>query len=787
MSLIGDLRYAVRTLLRTPAFTIPAVVSLALGIALNTTIFTMVSAVLLRPVGDPDLVRIGRTTRGETGFRSSTYREFLYLREHASSLQDIAGAQMESVALAGPAGSEAVSADFVTGNYFSVLRMTPTLGRNFTEDEDRGAVAMLSDRLWRTRFGADPAVLGKVVRLNNVPFTVVGVASPLEETEIDVWMPLFNQEITRTPGNRGFPPSMGLVGHLKAGSTLANLRAELDVLARQLAEEDPGRDPNRAFSVASARGMHPGIAGPLSIFLALLMGVVGVVLLTACANVASLLLARATARHSEVAVRLALGASRGRLIGQLLVESAALATLGGAAGLAAAIWPVRLLNTLLAAARRTGFPFAINLELDSRVLIFTAAVILLTTFGFGLVPALQATRVDLLTALKDSRASGSRGRSRLRGALMVAQVAIAFVLLVAGTLLFQSLRNSTRLDLGFASTQTVVASFGSLALFGHERPRVESFYEELLSRVRDLPGVEGAALAGFVPLVRGTRGISLVVPEQTEAAGGVGEVSPEYFSTLRIPLLRGREFTAADQRAVVINEAVARQFWPGQDPVGKRIGLRQEDLQEYEIIGVAADARLVSLAGEVPPLVFLRGPAGGTLHVRATGPPVELLAEIKRIGQEIEPNLPPFSGQTLGEAMADSLLPARVSQIVFGVASLIALLLASGGLYGLVAYTLEHRLKEIGIRVAMGATRVGVFRTIIGGAAKLTALGIVIGAGLALAVTRLLTSFLFGVSPTDPVIFGGIALVLAAVTVGAGYAAARKGLNVDPMVALRHE
>jgi predicted permease len=825
--LVRNARYAARVLARTPSFTLTAAASLALGIALNTTMFSVVNSLLLRPLGagGDDLVRVGRSVRGDRGFRSLSYEEFDYLREHATSFTEIAGHQLESLTLDASAGVEAISAELVAGRYFSVLRVPPRRGRAFTADEDRmpslAAVAVISDRFWRQRFAAEPAVVGRTIRMNRHRFTIVGVAPPgftgtFPGVDIDLWLPVGSASIAK-PGGERSETSLMLIARLREGVSRNAAEAELRVLAGRMAADNPERDRERGFSVGSARGVHPFFASVLRIFLLMLMTVVGVVLLIACANVAGLLLARANTRSRELAIRLAVGASRGQVIAQLLVESFVLAALGGVAGVALSIWPLALLNGLSFISGPTGARIFLDLRLDARVLAFTASATMLTAVAFGLVPALQASRVALVPALKGPRSTGRRVRFRLRGALIVVQVCLSFVLLVAAALLFRSLRNTEHIDVGFDPNRVLIAAV-DLQRLAYDHSKAQAFHGELLTRARTLPGVERAALATFVPLVEsGGHPLPLRVPGVTPPPGRrqltvrVGRVSDEYFATVRQPLIRGRDFSAEDRpagaragalwagcppqaggcgrRVAIVNEAMARRYWPGGDPLGKRIGLG-EGLAEYAIVGVARDARYASFGGDIEPFVFLPTFGAGKLYLRTTGPPGEALPSVRRLVQELDGNAVPYlRGRTLRDSMASSmsLMPVRIARVVFGIAGLIALLLAAGGLYGLVSYTLEQRLKEIGIRVAMGASRRSVFRVIVAGAVRLTAVGLVIGVGFAAGVMHLLSHFLYGLSPIDPATFGGIAGLLALVTLVAGYVAARRGLGVDPMVVLRYE
>ena len=809
MGLSHDVRYAVRILRRTPALTWPAVASLALGIAVNTTMFSVVNAVLLKPLGrsgEGELVRIGRSLKGDRSFRSSMLGEFSYLREHATSLSGLTGHQIEPVTINGPDSVQVASSELVTASYFSVLRVPLQLGRDFGPADDHvsgGArVAILSHRFWRRQFGADPGVIGRTISLDGAEFSIIGVSTPgftgtFPGVDTDLWLPATT---TTSPRNRPErePTSLNLIGRLKPGISMQAAAAEFDVLARRLAELDPERGRERGFVLGEARGAHPILARVAGTFLMLLMGVVSVVLLVACANVASLLLARASGRHGELAVRLALGAHRRRLISQLLVESGILALAGGMTGLALAWMAVSFVNGLSIANGPTGTPIFLDLQLDTRVLLFTTTVTILTTLVFGLMPAIQASRVDLITLLKSPQAFFGRGRSRLRGALLVLQVALSCVLLIAAALLFQSLHNAGRIDVGFDPEHVVIASF-NLEPLGYDRAKTDAFFDELLHRTRLLPGVERAALADYVPM--GDRGSALgfTFPDspsagQERSAVAYNRVSDAYFATIRQPLVRGRDFMPGDVRTappvVIVNEALARRFWPGGDPIGKHVKIGDEAAPR-EIVGVVKDAKFSSFGDEVAPFVFfparqMFGPIL-TVHVRTTGEPADALAAIRRLAAEIDRGVAPRSARTMREEMGFSLVPVRIAQSVFSIAGAIGLILALGGLYGLVCYTLARRTKEIGIRIALGATRQNVFRVIVGGAVRLTLVGVGIGVALAAAGTRLLSTFLYGLSPTDPPTFVGIAVLLVLVTLAAGYAAARKGLTVDPVVALRHE
>ena len=802
-----DIKYSIRILRRTPSLTLPAVASLALAIAVNTTMFSVVNAVLLRPLGrsaDGELVRIGRSQRGDRTFRSATLEEFEYLRRHASTVASLSGHQIESVTVDGPEGVQVASAEIVTPSYFSVLGVRPRAGRDFGASEEQlgaGAPAVIiSDRFWRRQFGRDSAALGRTLSVNRHEFTIVGVAAAgfvgtFPGVDVDLWVPVAAANLATSQVRRE-PPTLNLIGRVEPGVSMATAQAELDVLGRRRAEENPDRNRDRGFVVGTARGAHPGLTRVAGMFVMGLMGVVGLVLLLACANVASLLLARASARHAELALRLALGAGRRRLVAQLLAESGVLAVLGAAAGLGLSLLAIQFLNGLSLATGPTGTPIFLNLQLDSRVLLFTAAVTVLTTFGFGLVPSVHASRIDLITLLKDSRSVFGRRRMRLRGALLVLQVALSCVLLIAAGLLFRSVRNAVSLDVGFDPDRVAVASF---ALQPFDRERVDRFFEKMLLRTRMLPGVDHAALADFVPMAGRGSTIAVFIPGVSSPGDAdalrvrYNTVSDDYFATLDQGLIRGRDFTSGrtsgNTTTLIVNEALARRFWPGENPLGKLVGIEGET-SAREVIGVVRDA--MWSFGEAPgPFIYL--PAGPrytplfSLHVRTSAEPAAVISSLRRIAAESDQAVQIRNAKTLREEMGFGLVPARIAQAVFTIAGVIGLLLAVGGLYGLVCYTVAQRLKEIGIRVALGATRRNVFNVIVGGSVWLTMIGAAMGLAIAAAGTRLLSALLYGVSPIDPLTFGGITGLLAVVTLMAGYAAARKGLTIDPVEALRHE
>jgi predicted permease len=814
--IVRDATYSARQLAAAPTFTLAAIVSLALGIAVNSAAFSVISALLLRPLAgadQSDLVRIGRTARGEFSFRSSSYRDFRYLDAHASTLEAVFGEQLQTLTLSGPEGAEIASGELVTGTYFAGLRVGAARGRTLTDDDDRtpaaGAVVVISDHLWRRRFAADPQVLGRVLTINTRPFTIVGItpasfAGTFPGVRVDLWIP--SQMVGTISARPTEEPSLMLMGRLASGQSLGAAAAELDALALQMAREDPRGDERRSFAVAPARGAHPLIARFIGTFLWLLLGMVFTVLLIACANVAALLLARATARRGELAVRLALGATRSRLVAQLLVESALLAGAGSVTGLMVVVGALRLVNALVLVPGPTGAPIFLDLRIDTQVLAFSIAATLAAVLAFGLVPALRATKVDLISDIRGSACGSPRtrslmrprwGRGRLHGTLVGLQVTLSTMLLIAAVLLSRSLDHASRLDVGFRPENVALASF-NLELPGYDARRVRGFHDALLERTRQLPGVAHAALADFVPM--GDRGSNLTITiadalqpsDRASLRVAYNRVSDDYFATMQQPLVEGRELARHDRQrslpVAIVNKAFADRFWPGTAAVGRLVRIDDEPVPR-EVVGVTANARYASFGDDVRPLLILpadqRAGAQLTLHVRSLSEHAAVLGDVVRLAQAIDPNVALQKGTTMRSAMAFSLFPAQVARAVFGIAGAIGLVLASCGLYGLISYACEQRRKDVGVMLALGASRRHVLRTVVGGGLVVVLCGIVLGAGLASGAGRLFAALLYGVRPTDPLTFASVGIVLAGVALVATGTAVRRSLRVDPIVTLR--
>jgi len=811
-SFIQDLRYGARMLMNRPVFTFGVAFSLMLGIGLNTTIFTVMNALLLAPlpgVEQPqNLVGIYSARQG-SGYFNVAYQDFDYFRAHSQSFSGMAAHWPTPFALGSGGDPVKVDGAIVSGNYFATLGLKPSLGRFFLPEEDHtpGAhpVAVVSHKLWQRHFNSDSEVIGKTIALNGQSFTVVGVApagftGTLTGLAAELWVPLMMHAVA-LPGEGGLargPNMLHLMalGRLKPGVGLAQAQAELNGYARQLEQQFPDTNKERGVNLAAASGAHPALRGVLMAFLAILMVVVVIVLLIACANVANLLLASAAARRKEIAVRLALGATRWRLIRQLLTESVLLSLGSGVLGIFLAIWATGFFLSLLPP---MGLPFALDLSPDRRVLGFTLLLSLLTGIGFGLAPALQATKPDLAQALKDEMATSGYRRARLRSLLIVVQIALSTLLLIGAGLLIRSLRHAQTLDPGFDAERVMTLSFDT-QLLRYDATKSETFQQELLRRVVALPGVQAASIARFIPLGPAGDSLPVVIEGQPPERGisiGYNLVGQDYFQTLGIPLARGRGFTAQDRRGsvnvLVVNEAMAQRLWPNAEPVGQRLRIRNES---FEVIGVARNTKYRSLSEESRPFLYFsvlqreaaRIPAGDLkLLVRSAEESAGVIAAIRKEAQRLDANLPLFDAQTLGEGMRFALIPTQLAGALLSVAGMLALVLATVGIYGVVAYAVGQRTREIGIRLALGAQTTDILRLVIRQGLLLTSLGIALGLAAALTLTRVMSSFLLGVSANDPATFVFIALLLTVMAFFACWIPARRATKVDPMVALRHE
>jgi predicted permease len=806
-----DLRYSLRTLFKRPGFTFVVVTILALGIGANATIFTWIKAVLLASlpgIEQPEkLVEIWGATRNNSAL-SSSYVDYLDYRDQNKVLSGLIAHQVLPLNLARSEKPERVWGAIVSGNYFDILGVKPLIGRTFLPEEDRTPnthpVVVIGYGLWERRFGADSNVLGRTITLNEHDFTVIGVApkdfaSPFAGLALDVWTPVMMKDYAARPHfsltDRGSRWLM-VMGRLRPGATVPQAQANIAAIAGHLEQEYPQTNEQMGVAVYSVLQSPFSLKQDMRPALAILMAAVAVVLLIACANVANLLLARAASRRKEIAVRLALGGTRGRLVRQMLTESFVLASLGAALGLAIAFWTARSLAAFLP-------PYASRASFDTRpdavVFAFTLGLTVITTLLFGLAPTLRASRQDLVTAMKDNTATVGRGPRKvsLRHALVITQVALSMVALISAGLFVRSLREAYKADPGFDPHGVLLASFDPF-LSGYDESRGREFYRRLVERVKTVPGIQSATLARRLPLTDGGIAFANVAidgyaPAKDEDMRlNYETVGPQYFQTMRIPFVHGRDFDERDQEdargVVIINETMARRYWPGGDALGRRLKLTKDWL---EIVGIAKDVKYRSLSEAPQPFLYLPllqdYRSNMILVARTTIEPEKMFQPVRAAVAALDPEIPIFDFKTFEEHVGISLYLQRMAATLLSIFGLLALSLASIGLYGVMAYSVSQRTRELGIRISVGAERRDIFKLILGQGLALAIVGLLGGLVVALAVTRLMAKLLYGVSTNDPVTFAAIALVLMGVALQACYFPARRATMVDPMTALRFE
>ncbi|MFZ0731366.1 MAG: ABC transporter permease [Candidatus Sulfotelmatobacter sp.] len=808
--LAQDLRYAFRQLHKSPGFTAVAVITLALGIGANTAIFSIVNAVLLRsfPYPDPNqLVLIFNVPVNQPDALSGlSYRDFTECREQNRVFSEMAGNAFHDLTLTGAGEPSIVNTADVTPQIFSLLRAKPLAGRTLLpEDGKQGAapVAVVSENLWRSRFGSDPALIGQSITLDMRPFTVVGILPtsfhyPDGGPHQDVWIsitqdPLFGPRLFQ-PGSR----ALAGIGRLKPGLSLAQAQAEMNTLGTRLAKEFPTENSGFTIRIEPYRQFVTGdVKSPLLI----LLGAVGLVLLIACANIANLLLSRATSRQREIAVRIALGAGRARIIRQLLTESALLGLLGGVAGVLFAVWGVWGLRPFLP-------PSVIqinSIHVGGPVLAFALLLSLAAALAFGLAPALLSTPSNFQANIKEGgERTGQRGGQHARSFLAIAEVSLAMVLLVAGGLLIRSFALVTLVNPGFDPKKVTEAEI-SLPQFQYATPQQwTAFSNQLLASLHAQPGLRDSALAAPLPMDRqgeASFAFSIVgdpqLPAGKSPTADYATVSPDYFRTMGIPLLRGRLFSDQDSpsnaKVAIISEVLARRYFPNQDPLGRqmRFGFPPNSDVSREIVGIVGDVRDASLSRQPGPMMyvpFAQAPLyGGEVVVRSSLSASSVAAGIRQAVSSIDKNLPVTDIESLNDALGKSISQERFRTFLLASFSAIALVLAAIGIFGVISYSASQRTHEIGIRMALGADRRDVLRLILGQGTKLALFGLGIGIVAAFLLTRLMSSLLYSVSATDPVTFASVTVILLSVALAACYIPARRAMRVEPIVALRHE
>ena len=840
-NLVNDLRHAVRTLWQHPGFTGVAVLSLALGIGVNTAIFSLIDALLLKTlpvedpgrlvmVSDPNSAGVSIGTQG--GERSLfTYEEFARMRERNQVFTGMfaaeSNAERENVSING--GSlEELRTRLVSENYFSTLGVRPLAGRTFTREDEKGPVsdpyAVISYAYWKKRFGLDAAVLGKTIQIHKSFLTVIGVMPPgfFGETvgdAPDAWLPMMMEPSVK-PGRDWLhdDPSKAervewllAAGRLKPGVSEKQAESSLNVLFQQVIHETAGSNlpPDRLRQLAGQKiKIRPGSKGASSLRdefnepLLVLLAVVALVLLIACANVANLLLARSTARRREIGIRLAIGATRARLIRQLLTESFVLALAGGAVGVLFAFWASRMLLRMVASGPS---PVPLDIHPDLRLLAFTAGVSFLTGLVFGLAPAFRATRVDVSSTLKENSrgVTGSGARITIGKALVISQVAISLLLLIGAGLFLRTLQNLQQVDLGYAREKLLLVRVDALAA-GYQDDQRAAVFQNLLERFRSVPGVRGVTFSEN-GLFSGTESGDQISVEgykpqkQGDDNARFDQIGPNYFSTIGIPMLLGREIGPQDvgaaARVCVINEAMAHFYFGGQNPIGRHITDEFPDTRTtFQIVGVSKDDRDHRLRGDVPRrfyIAFFQGlggiPPAANFEIRTFADPNSLMRTVRQQVEQLDRNLPILSAHPLGELLDERLTQERLLAQLCSFFGALALMLASVGLYGVLSYSIARRTNEIGIRMALGAQQRTVLGMVLRETALVVAVGIAIGVPMALALTRVVSSKLYGLNATDPQTIAAASLVLALVAMVAGYLPARRASRVDPLVALRDE
>ncbi|MEP7343117.1 MAG: ABC transporter permease [Acidobacteriota bacterium] len=813
-NLTKDIRYGFRMLMKQPGFTLIAVITLALGIGANTAIFSIVNGLLLRPLPYRSADRLAIIWTHSPGANVAqdwpSPGQFSALKSDNTVFEQLALAQGSNVILTGTGEPERLGVVRVSSGVFSLLGAQTAQGRVFLPEEDapgKPLTAILSHGFWQRRFGGDAKALGQSLTLNGASYTIVGVMPPdfslgyevmptvgaVSQAEVLLPLPLSPERMA----NHG-DENYNVLARLKPGATVAQAQTELNLAVHRLEQQAPDRyPPSRRFSF-SIRPLLEQVVGDVRLALYILLGAVGCVLLIACANVANLLLARAAVREKEMAIRTAIGAQRWRVVRQLLTESVLLSVVGGALGLLLAVWGLALLRWI----NPGNIPRLAAIGIDGRVLAFTSAAAVLTGILFGMAPALRVSRVNLSETLKDGgRSLVGSGNHRLRNLLVVTEIALSLVLLIGAGLLIRSFFRVQQVEPGFVPQNVLSMRVAVVGPAYKEDPSRVNFYQQLWERIRRLPGVESAGGVSILPLAGGIGWGGITIegydPSSVQSAIQADQriASVGYFETMKIPLLRGRFFNEHDTKdsvqVTIIDENMARTYWPNSDPIGKRLRRGGDKAPWLTIVGVVASVKQYALDTDSRVALYsphLQAPSGVMYAVvRTTGDPASIVAAVTREVRAMEPNAPIFDVKTMQQWLSESLARRRFAMLMLGLFAVVAMLLAGIGIYGVMSYTVAQRTREIGIRVALGAQTRDVLRLVIRQGMTLTGIGVGIGLVVAIAATRLMASLLFGVRATDPITFAAIALLLAIVAFAACYLPARRATKVDPMIALRYE
>jgi len=809
---LQDLRYGVRMLAKSPGFTAVAVLTLAVGIGGNATVFSWIRSVLLNPL--PGIADASRLVAAETimpsgEFHTSSYPDYKDYRDRNHSFSGLVGFELAGVdmSLRNDAPSERVWGIIATENYFDVLGAHAAMGRTFHAERNQALNSdpyiVLGYGLWTRRFGSDRNVVGRIVHVNGHPFTVIGVMprnfyGSIVGINAEYFVPMMMQPqvLPWEDLEERYPTFVHIMGRLKPGVTISQAQSEMSTLAADFQKEFPNSEKNVRISVVPVWAAHYGVQDFLRSVLGFLMVVAVFVVLIACVNVANLLLARATSREREIAIRAAMGAGRSRLVRQLLAESFVLAFAGGAVGIFLALWGTNLLAFFLPPAH---LPVGLPLGLDATVLAFTLILSLLTGIVFGLAPAWRGSHANLNQSLKEgSRSSGpGAGGHRIRDLLVVSEMVLATVLLVGAGLLLRSLRNAETAGPGFNSNHVALAAF-DLRSKGYSSGQAASYYDRLLERIRAVPGVQSASLERFVPLwftgrSYSTTRIENYTPQPGEDMGiDLNVVGPDYFKVLQIPLVSGRDFAEQDRpgapKVVVVNQTMAKRFWPGQDPTGHRVHIYGD---WRTVVGVARDIKYHRM--NEPSQCFIYLPelqvegTDANILIRSQLPTATAIGAVRAASTSLDSKVQPIETDDLDGLLHVSLFANRIAATIAAVLGTLGMFLASLGIYGVLSYNVSQRSREIGIRIALGAQKNHVLRLVVGHGLRLAVFGAALGIVAALVITRGMRSLLFGVSATDPVTFTAVALLVTAVAILAAYLPARRATRVDPMVALRYE